>query len=160
MKLTLLCVGKLKEEAERAIVARYLTRLGQIGAAVGLSHVQTVELMESRAASAEERKADEAGSLRKRLTAGAKVVAFDERGRHMASEDFAGLIMRWNDGGVRDAAFIVGGADGLSESFLDGSDAALSLGRLTMPHGLARAVIAEQLYRAATIIARHPYHRA
>ena len=160
MRLTLLCIGKLKEEPERAIVSRYVTRFVQIGASLGFSALQVVEIAESRAASGDERKSAEADSLRKRLVSGAKVVAFDEGGRAMGSEGFAEILGRWKDGGTRDTAIVIGGPDGLDSEFLAKADLALSLGRLTLPHGLARAIIAEQLYRAATILARHPYHRA
>ena len=160
MKLSVFCIGKLKEDAERAIVARYLERFGQTGAALGLFFAGLTELMESRAASADARKASEAAELRRRLPDDARVVALDERGKSIASEDFAETLRCWQDEGVRGAAFLIGGPDGLDPALVKDADLVLSFGRLTMPHGLARAVLAEQLYRAATILARHPYHRA
>ena len=160
MKLSVFCIGKLKEDAERAIVTRYLERFGQTSAALGLSFAGLTELMESRAASAEARKAAEAAELRRRLPDDARVVALDERGKSIASEDFAETLRRWQDEGVRSTAFLIGGPDGLDPALVKEAGLVLSFGRLTMPHGLARAVLAEQLYRAATILARHPYHRA
>jgi 23S rRNA (pseudouridine1915-N3)-methyltransferase len=160
VKLSILCVGKLKDEAERAIVARYLERLGPMGGAVGLSSAGVAEIMESRAATPQARKAAEAAELRKRLGADAKAVALDEQGRTLSSEELAEILRRWNDEGARGAAFVVGGPDGLDPAFVKSADLAFSLGRITLPHGLARAVLAEQLYRAATLIAGHPYHRA
>jgi 23S rRNA (pseudouridine1915-N3)-methyltransferase len=159
VRLAIVCVGKLKEDAERAIVARYLERFAQIGPGLGLSAAAVTELMESRAASAGARKSAEASELRRRWAEGARLVALDERGKSMTSEDFAETLRRWQDDGARDAAFLIGGPDGLDPALVRDADLALSLGRLTMPHGLARAVLAEQLYRAATILARHPYHR-
>lgn len=160
MKLALLCVGKLKEDAERAIVARYLERFGQIGPGLGLTCAGVAEILESRAASADARKAAEAAEIRKRLPAEARMILLDEKGRTLASEEFAHLLRRWQEEGVRNAALVIGGPDGLDRQLANEARLCLSLGRLTMPHGLARAVLAEQLYRAATILARHPYHRA
>jgi 23S rRNA (pseudouridine1915-N3)-methyltransferase len=160
VKLALICVGKLKEEAERAIVARYLERFGQIGPGLGLSCAGVTEILESRATSADARKTAEAAEIRKRAPAEARLIVLDEKGQTLASEDFANLLRRWQDEGARNATLVIGGPDGLDRSLTREAGLCLSLGRLTMPHGLARAVLAEQLYRAATILARHPYHRA
>jgi 23S rRNA (pseudouridine1915-N3)-methyltransferase len=160
MRLDLLCIGKLKDDAERAIVARYLERAGQIGGTVGLAAGRVAEIMESRASTPQARKTAEAAELRKRMGADGKVVTLDERGRTLTSEELAGVLRRWKDEGTRNATFVIGGADGLDAALVSSADLALSLGRITLPHGLARAVLAEQLYRAATLIAGHPYHRA
>lgn len=159
MKLGLYCVGKLKDEAERAIVSRYLERLAQTGAALGLTCAGVTELIESRAASASARKTAEAAELMRRVAPESRIIALDERGRPVTSEEFAETLRRWQDEGVRNVALVIGGPDGLDPAFVGASHLSLSLGRMTLPHGLARAVLAEQLYRAATIIARHPYHR-
>jgi 23S rRNA (pseudouridine1915-N3)-methyltransferase len=160
MKLGLLCVGKLKDDGERAIVARYLERFGQVGAGLGLSWTGTTELMESRADSAQARKSAEAADLRRRLPAEGRIIALDERGRSLSSEDFAETLRRWQEEGARVASLVIGGPDGLDSALAKEAHLTLSLGRMTLPHGLARAIIAEQLYRAATILARHPYHRS
>ena len=160
MKLNLLCVGKLKDDAERTIVARYLERFGQIGPGLGLTCAGVTEIWESRAASADARKAAEAAEIQKRLPVEARLILLDEKGRALASEEFAHLLRRWQEEGVRNAVLVIGGPDGLDRGLANSAGLCLSLGRLTMPHGLARAVLAEQLYRAATILARHPYHRA
>jgi 23S rRNA (pseudouridine1915-N3)-methyltransferase len=160
VKFTLLCVGKLKDDAERTIVARYLERFGQIAPGLGLTCAGAIEILESRAASADARKTAEAAEIQKRLPAEARLILLDEKGRALASEEFAQLLRRWQEEGVRNTALVIGGPDGLDPRLADRAGLCLSLGRLTMPHGLARAVLAEQLYRAATILARHPYHRA
>ena len=160
MKLGLFCVGKLKDDAERAIVARYLERFGQIGAGLGFTWTGVTELIESRAGSAEARKSAEAAELRRRLPAEGRIIALDERGRSLTSEEFADILRRWQDEAVRAASLVIGGPDGLDPALVKDAHLALSLGRMTLPHGLARAVIAEQIYRAATILARHPYHRS
>ena len=159
MKLALLCVGKLKDDAERSIVSRYMERLGPMGGAVGLSAAGVVEIVESRASTPQARKRAEADELCKRLGADTKTVALDERGRMLTSEELADILRRWKDEGTRSAAFVIGGPDGLDPDFAKSADLHFSLGRITLPHGLARCVLAEQLYRAATLIAGHPYHR-
>jgi 23S rRNA (pseudouridine1915-N3)-methyltransferase len=160
MKIDLLCVGRLKDEAERQIVTRYLERFQQFAAPLGFAAPAMTELTESRAKSPKERKTAEAAELRKKLKDGARVIALDERGQAMTSADFATLLAAWRDGGTRHLNIVIGGPDGLDAEFARAAALTLSLGRMTLPHGLARAVLAEQLYRAASILAGHPYHRA
>lgn len=160
MRVKLIAVGKLKDEAEREIVSRYLMRFGQAGRALGLSSAATVELPECRAATADLRKADEGARLERAVGEDACRIALDVGGRALSSEAFAQLLADERDRGRKTLAIVIGGPDGLSEGFLAGADLRLSLGPMILPHGLARAVIAEQLYRAATILAGHPYHRA
>jgi 23S rRNA (pseudouridine1915-N3)-methyltransferase len=159
MKLTILCVGRLKDDAEAAIVARYIERVSQIGAQFGLGPATVIDLPESRARTAPERKMAEAAALRKRIPAGAQIFALDERGRTFSSADFSAKLREARDFGLKNLCFIIGGPDGLDPDFVREADLAISFGRMTLPHGLVRAVLAEQLYRAATIIAGHPYHR-
>lgn len=89
-----------------------------------------------------------------------KTVLLDERGRAMASEDFAALLGRWRDDGVREVRFVLGAADGHSDTERAEADLLLAFGPATWPHMLARAMLMEQLYRATTILAGHPYHRS
>jgi 23S rRNA (pseudouridine1915-N3)-methyltransferase len=159
MKLALLCVGRLKDEAEGRIVDRYVERFGHMAGQLGFAPLTVVELTESKARSDKERKSAEAAELRKKIPEGARIIALDERGRSLTSTEFAELLAEWRDHGVRHASVVIGGPDGLAPDFAREASLTLSLGRLTMPHGLARAVIVEQIYRAATIMARHPYHR-
>ena len=91
---------------------------------------------------------------------GARIVALDERGKSQTSEAFAKRLGIWRDDGVRAVAFLIGGADGLDESLRKRADMVVSFGALTWPHMLVRALLAEQLYRAHTILTGHPYHRA
>lgn len=159
MKITLICIGRLKEDAERKIVARYTERFQQTGAQGGFPALSIVELPESRAATAKARKAAEAAELRKKIATDVPVIALDERGSSLTSAEFAEKLGTWRDSGVKNLAIVIGGPDGLDAAFVKEARLVLSLGRLTMPHGLARAVVAEQLYRAATILTGHPYHR-
>ena len=102
----------------------------------------------------------EAVALMAALPSGARLIVCDERGKNPSSADFAAMIRRWQDEGVRDVAFLLGGADGHLESTRQRADFLLSFGSLTWPHQLARVMLAEQIYRAQQIIAGHPYHRA
>jgi 23S rRNA (pseudouridine1915-N3)-methyltransferase len=159
MKLTILCVGRLKDDAEAAIVERYIQRLSQIGAQLGFGPATVIDLPESRARTPAERKAAEIEALRKRIPAGAQIFALDEHGRTLSSAEFSAKLREVRDFGLKNLCFIIGGPDGLDPDFVREADLTISFGRMTLPHGLVRAVLAEQLYRAATIIAGHPYHR-
>jgi 23S rRNA (pseudouridine1915-N3)-methyltransferase len=152
-------VGRLKD-AERELVERYVERFDAAGRAVKLGPLQISEIVESRAATAELRKADEAQRLLKAAAGADVTVALDEGGRALSSRTFASLLAKERDGGARMMALLVGGPDGHGAGALAAARLRLSLGALTLPHGLARIVLAEQLYRAATILSGHPYHRA
>ena len=89
-----------------------------------------------------------------------KTVLLDERGRDLPSEELAAMLERWRDDGMRECRFVLGAADGHSKAERAGADLLLAFGRATWPHLLARAMLAEQLYRATTIIAGHPYHHS
>jgi len=103
-------------------------------------------------------RAAEAERIRAAIPAGSLPVPLDERGRDLTSDAFARQLGRWRDDGVS-PAFVIGGPDGLSEALRDGAALVLRLSSLTLPHALARVVLIEQLYRAWSILARHPYHR-
>ncbi len=94
------------------------------------------------------------------LGAQTRRVLLDERGRQFSSEEFAALLGRWRDEGVREARFEIGAADGHGDSARDEADVLIAFGAMTWPHLMARAMLAEQLYRATAILAGHPYHRA
>lgn len=90
---------------------------------------------------------------------GCRIVMLDETGQVLPSRDFAAILEKWRDGGVREARFLIGAADGFDDAQRASADLLLSFGRATWPHLLARAMLAEQLYRATSILANHPYHR-
>lgn len=159
MRILIVAVGRLKDDPERNIVDRYVTRFGQTGGAIGLGPLKFIELPESRAATADLRKADESARVLKAVAGVGLILALDGEGRHYTSEVFAGLIGKQRDGGQKTAAFLIGGPDGHGLDIAKSATYRLSLGAMTLPHGLARVVLAEQLYRAATILAGHPYHR-
>lgn len=101
----------------------------------------------------------EADLLARTIPDRAKLVCLDERGKLLSSPEFARQIATWRDTGQQDIAFIIGGADGIAPSLRDRADMALSFGPMVWPHMLVRVMLAEQLYRAASILAGSPYHR-
>ena len=153
-------VGRMKAGAEQELAARYLDRFAKSGPAIGLEFSGIVEIAEGRAQSADERQRDEAGRLRAQIAKGAALIALDERGRNIASVDLAKKIGDMRDGGRRHLVVVIGGPDGLDPAFRGEAELVLSFGLLTWPHQLVRVMLAEQLYRVATILAGHPYHRA
>ena len=159
MRLTLAAVGRLKDGAERELYARYADRSDAQGRAVSLGPLKLVELPESRAQTPELRKTDEAERLLKACGDAEIRVVLHERGKALTSEAFAQWLAARRDGGTKSLALMIGGADGHGAAALTSAALQLSLGSMTLPHGLARVVLVEQLYRAATILAGHPYHR-
>lgn len=160
MRITLFAVGRLKAGPESELTSRYLDRFAKAGGALGLDFARTIEVVESRAATAELRKKDEATQLLRSLPDGAALILLDERGKTPDSPGFADLLARLRDDGRRDLVLAIGGADGLDPDLLARADAVISFGRMTWPHQLVRIMAAEQLYRAVTILAGHPYHRS
>lgn len=160
MRLMIVAIGRLKDGADRTLVERYAGRLDGTGRALSLGPMTIRELAECRAGSATARMAEEAGRLLRAVEApGTVTVALDAGGRQLTSEAFAQWIARQRDDGCKTLAFLIGGADGHGGEVVKAAKLVLSLGSMTLPHGLARIVLVEQLYRAATIIAGHPYHR-
>ncbi|MFP5077427.1 23S rRNA (pseudouridine(1915)-N(3))-methyltransferase RlmH [Rhizobium sp. YIM 134829] len=159
MKLSLFAVGRLKAGPEKELAARYLDRFAKAGPAIGLEFGRLIEVNESRASSSDSRKREEAALLDKAMGEATALLLLDERGKHLDSPAFADLLGGWRDGGKREVMVAIGGADGLDPALHARADAVLCLGRLTWPHQLVRILIAEQLYRAVTILSGHPYHR-
>ena len=160
MQLGIVAVGRMKKGPEQELAARYGERMRAIGAPLGLAATATLEFPESRAQTVAARKAEEgARILEAAASRDAVLIALDETGKLCSSQDFAGRIAGWRDDGRKAALFAVGGPDGHDPSVLGRADWVLSLGRMTFPHQIARILVAEQLYRACTILAGHPYHR-
>ena len=158
LRIRLICIGRLKG-SERDLADRYATRFNNTASSAGFGKLTLVELAESKAQSPDERRTAEARALTQKLPEPAYCVALDERGRQHTSREFADLLAMRRDQGTRDIAFLIGAADGLSSELKNNAQAQLSLGPMTLPHGLARVVLLEQLYRALTILTNHPYHR-
>jgi 23S rRNA (pseudouridine1915-N3)-methyltransferase len=153
LKITILAVGKLGSAPEAKLASDYAARAGAAGRALGLGPVEIVEVEARRPG-----KAAEAEALMARVGA-ATLIAFDEHGVQMTSRALAALIARLRDDGARSLALAIGGADGLDATVLAAAAQTLAFGSQTWPHALARVMVAEQVYRAATILAGSPYHR-
>jgi 23S rRNA (pseudouridine1915-N3)-methyltransferase len=151
VRLWLAAVGRARPGPETDLYQGYAARLQP--------SLQLREVEEKRRLSPPERKAREAEPLLGAVPGGAMLVALDETGRSMGSREFAIKLGRWRDEGVADLAFLVGGADGHGEAVRSRAGLLLSLGPMTWPHMLVRVLLAEQLWRAQSILAGHPYHR-
>ncbi|MBC8129955.1 MAG: 23S rRNA (pseudouridine(1915)-N(3))-methyltransferase RlmH [Rhizobiaceae bacterium] len=160
MRLTIAAIGRMKAGPEQTLAERYVGRFAKSGSALGLDYAGLVEHPESRASAVAERKREEAGRLVQSLPEKAALIALDETGKTLSSEDFAAALAALRDEGLRDLGLVIGGPDGLDPDIRARARLVLSLGRMTWPHQIARILLAEQLYRATTILSGHPYHRA
>ena len=160
MKLSVIAAGRLKPGPEKSLAEDYLTRAAGLGRKCGISRIGVTEFNESQASAAAARMAEEGRMVAGALPAKAFTVVLDERGKALPSEAFAELLRRHLEGGTSDMAFLIGGPDGHAPDIRDGAGLLMSFGPMTWPHRLVRVMLFEQLYRAITIIAGHPYHRA
>jgi 23S rRNA (pseudouridine1915-N3)-methyltransferase len=160
MKIAVHAVGRMKAGPERELADRYFDRFAKAGPPIGLEFAGLVETPESRARTASERRREEGRALQAHLHAGTALLLLDERGRDFSSEEFAGRLGLLRDGGRKGLVIAIGGADGHDASLRDQADLVISMGAMTWPHQIVRVMLGEQLYRAATILAGHPYHRA
>ena len=163
MHLHLICIGRLKAGPERELVCHYIARAAALSRSQGVSGPEMREIDESKARRAPDRKKDEAKAIRSLLASlgpSPVVIACDETGENLTSLGFAQRLGQFRDQGSDQLALVIGGPDGLDPEL--GSTAALRLafGQMSWPHQLARIMAAEQIYRALTVLAGHPYHRA
>ena len=156
MRIHVCAVGRMRAGPERVLVDDYMARFDRTGRPLGLGPAAVTEIDDRRGGGM----AAEAPLLLRAVPPGAEVVALDERGRLLTSPEFADLVAAARDRGRPALALLIGGADGLDPVVRDRADMLLSLGPMVWPHMLVRAMLAEQLYRAATILAGAPYHRA
>lgn len=159
MRLTILSVGRQSPSPEQTLCESYAAEAQGFARKLGFQALELQRIDASRAATSAARMKDEATRLLARIPAGAHRIALDERGKARTSEDFAAHLGMLRDRALRDAVFIVGGADGLEAAFRDAAEERLAFGPQTWPHQLVRAMLAEQIFRALTILAGHPYHR-
>ena len=159
MRLGIVCVGRANKTQEQELCDTYLARAGALGRKLGFAKLDLAVIDVSRAASAASRMSEEAKKIVARLPKGARIVALDEAGRARDSESFANDLARLRDQGVRDLCFVIGGPDGLASELRASAEERLAFGPQTWPHLLVRAMLAEQIYRAFSILAGHPYHR-
>jgi 23S rRNA (pseudouridine1915-N3)-methyltransferase len=159
MRLIVAAIGRLKAGPERELAERFRDRVAKAGRAVGLRDIEIVEIRESKAADTARRVLEESIALANIIPERAVVVALDETGENLDSGSFTGVLRSWRDAGRPAAVFCIGGADGLGEDVRLRADLKLAFGAATWPHQLVRIMLLEQLYRAVTILAGHPYHR-
>ena len=156
MRVHLCAVGRLRAGPERDLMDDYVTRFDRTGRALALGPFSEHEVEDKKGGGMEA----EADLLSRTLPSGAMICTLDERGKVLSSPEFAEHLARWRDGGRQDLAFIIGGADGIAPSLRARADFSISFGRMVWPHMLVRVMLTEQLYRAASILAGAPYHRA
>ena len=156
MRVALIAIGRLKAGPERDLCARYMERAAASARGVGLTGVDLREIDEGRARRPEDRKVEEARAL----TARVPLILLDERGKSITSEIFAADMGRSRDAGAPALVLALGGPDGFDPALRAQAAQVLAFGAMTWPHQLARIMAAEQIYRAITILAGHPYHRA
>lgn len=159
MRITLAAIGQMKSGPERELADRYLDRFMKIAPSAGLEFRGVRQAPESRARDVASRKREEAKALIGADGGSARLLLFDERGKPLTSPEFAALIGSWRDEGAKTMLALIGGADGLDEDLRSQAGRIVSFGAMTLPHQLVRVLAAEQLYRAATILTGHPYHR-
>jgi len=159
MRLIVAAIGRLKAGPERELAERYRDRVAKAGRAVGLRDIEIIEIRESKATEVGRRVLEESIALANITPERAIVVALDEKGENHNSGSLTGVLRNWRDAGRTDVVFCIGGADGLGADVKRRADLKLAFGTATWPHQLVRIMLLEQLYRAVTILAGHPYHR-
>jgi 23S rRNA (pseudouridine1915-N3)-methyltransferase len=159
MHLLVISIGKLKQGPERELAERYRDRFDDIGRKLGFRSLTIHEISESRARDAATRINEEAAAISALIPEKAVIVALDERGSSVDSASFARHLGKWRDESVPHNVFVIGGADGLSPELRRKAKLSIAFGSATWPHQMVRVMLLEQIYRAATILAGHPYHR-
>jgi 23S rRNA (pseudouridine1915-N3)-methyltransferase len=160
MRVVVIAIGRLKQGPERELAERYRERFDDIGRKLGFRGLEIHEIAESRARDAASRITEEAAAISALIPEKYVLVALDERGQNLDSATFARHLGRWRDEGSASTIFIIGGADGLSPDLQRRAKLRIAFGTATWPHQMVRVMLLEQIYRAATILAGHPYHRA
>jgi len=160
MRLAVIVVGRLKQGPERELADRYFQRFDEAGRKLGFRELVVHEIPESRARDAATRISEEAAAIAAAIPEKSVLVALDEHGKSIDSATFARQIGDWRDQGIANTIFAIGGADGLSPDLQRKAKLRIAFGSATWPHQMVRVMLLEQIYRAATILAGHPYHRA
>ncbi|MDE0723479.1 MAG: 23S rRNA (pseudouridine(1915)-N(3))-methyltransferase RlmH [Alphaproteobacteria bacterium] len=153
MKAIILATGKCRDKHLLALEAEYIKRLKPF------LPTSIIELPHGKNTGGEALKLEESKTQLSKIPSSAKVIALDERGKGLTTPEFSKKLSNFQDSGTNEVYFIIGGSDGLHQDIRDRANLVLSLSKLTFPHQMVRPIITEQIYRAATIIAGHPYHR-
>ncbi len=154
MKIRLVAVGRLRSGPEASLISDYATRFDRTGRGLGLGPLDIREV-EAKKGGMEA----EAALIEKAASGTDALVTLDERGTVVTSPQFAEMLATWRDQGRGEVCFVIGGAGGIAPGLRSSADASVSFGKMVWPHMLARVMLTEQLYRAASILAGAPYHR-
>jgi 23S rRNA (pseudouridine1915-N3)-methyltransferase len=159
MRVIVIAIGRLKQGPERELAETYRKRVQATGRPLGLREVEIVEIRESRAADPERRRVEESIAVANVIPERAAIVVLDEGGDNLDSAALAALLRKWRAEDPPAVCFVIGGADGLAAILRERAKLKLAFGAATWPHQLVRIMLLEQLYRATSILAGHPYHR-
>jgi 23S rRNA (pseudouridine1915-N3)-methyltransferase len=160
MRIVVIAVGRMKQGPEQELAERYRKRFDEVGRKLGFRGLDIREIGESRAREAQARIAEEAAAISAAIPENSVLVTLDERGENVDSPTLARRLGQWRDQATAQTIFVIGGADGLSPDLQGKAKIKVAFGAATWPHQMVRVMLLEQLYRAATILAGHPYHRA
>ena len=152
MRVTIAAIGRDRRSPTSDLCAEYAKRMSW---ALTIHEVEPKKRLDGPALAAHE-----AELLLSKVPDGSVLVVLDERGRDLTSPEFAAVLEKWRDDGRNEVAFVIGGAAGLDPALRAKAEMALGFGRQTWPHLMVRAMLVEQIYRAETILAGHPYHKA
>ena len=155
MKISISAIGRLRKSPEKELIDDYLSRFSKLAKPFGLSLNPVIEIEDKKGGGPK----TEAQLLEKHFQKNSKIIALDERGISLTSKEFTDYLSNWVADGIGHCHLIIGGADGLDAKILEKSNLKMSFGKMVWPHMLVRVMLAEQLYRAATILAGSPYHR-
>ena len=160
MQLGIIAVGQMRGTAEMPLVEDFHRRIETSGRQVGISGLSILELREKRGLAGAEKKRSENALITEALAQRTgPLIVLDETGKSLTSRAFADRLQGWIESGDSDVTFVIGGADGLNDATRARADMVLSFGPMTWPHTLARVLLCEQIWRAVSILTRHPYHR-
>ncbi len=159
MQLLISAVGRAKPSPEKDLTEMFLTRARGAGGSLGFGAIDLREVEERKRLPNDQLKAREAELLLGTVPPGSVIVALDERGQDMSSDAFAQMLARTRDNGAPSLCFLIGGANGHSDTLRAQATKILSFGKATWPHMMVRAMLAEQIYRGLSILSGHPYHR-
>lgn len=156
MRINICAIGHIKNSPEEELIKDYINRFDRIGNIIGVGPIKVIEKEDKKNKGV----LAEGQLLMDSIPTGSIICTLDENGLELDSYGFAKKISFWRDHGNQAVTLIIGGASGLSKGVKEKADLSISLGKMVWPHRLVRVMLAEQLYRAASIISRSPYHKA
>ncbi|WP_297322451.1 23S rRNA (pseudouridine(1915)-N(3))-methyltransferase RlmH [uncultured Bartonella sp.] len=159
MQISVFAVGRMKKGPEQELANRYFERFSKLAPSLGLNFLNVHEITESRLQNANQRMEEEGAKLIESLPDNSRLIVLDERGKSVSSVIFSESFQNWRDAGTKHITVALGGPDGHCKKVRERADLLLSFGAMTWPHQIARILLSEQLYRMATILSGHPYHR-